>query len=108
MCVCVFFGLQRADQKVSRIVKLILSAYYVIVFTSGVCAYIDKIEWLDFFYYCSYIKLSVTLIKYIPQVGVSGKVLFPRKVIEKEHYKVGVEEIMEKRCAGKCVARVSS
>jgi cystinosin len=25
------------------------------------------VHWLDFLYYCSYIKLAITLIKYIPQ-----------------------------------------
>lgn len=27
-----------------------------------------QITWLDFLYYCSYIKLAVTLTKYVPQV----------------------------------------
>lgn len=29
----------------------------------------NQISWLDFLYYCSYIKLAVTLTKYVPQVG---------------------------------------
>lgn len=33
-----------------------------------VLAATKQITWLDFLYYCSYIKLAVTLIKYVPQV----------------------------------------
>ena len=29
-----------------------------------------KLEWLDFLYFVSYVKLAVTLIKYVPQVHV--------------------------------------
>lgn len=35
--------------------------FFVLVFT-------DVWHWLDFLYACSYIKLTITLIKYIPQV----------------------------------------
>lgn len=28
----------------------------------------NKLSWLDFLYYTSYVKLAITLIKYIPQV----------------------------------------
>lgn len=32
-----------------------------------IMAYIDFVHWLDFLYACSYIKLCITLIKYMPQ-----------------------------------------
>lgn len=31
----------------------------------------NKITWLEYLYYFSYIKLGVTLVKYIPQVWIS-------------------------------------
>ncbi|KAK7571061.1 hypothetical protein V9T40_014665 [Parthenolecanium corni] len=62
---CYFF--ERGDQTVSTIAKMILVVYYTIVLITGVLAYMHRIHWLDFLYYCSFIKLSVTLIKYIPQ-----------------------------------------
>ena len=39
-----------------------------------VCLFVSvggKLEWLDFLYAASYIKLAITLIKYVPQVGRS-------------------------------------
>ena len=39
----------------------------MLVFTFTVLAATDTIHWLDFLYYCSYIKLTITLIKYVPQ-----------------------------------------
>ena len=35
---------------------------------SSIAAGAGAITWLSVLYYCSYIKLAVTLIKYIPQV----------------------------------------
>lgn len=32
-----------------------------------------EISWLDYLYYFSYIKLAVTLVKYVPQVRGSWK-----------------------------------
>ena len=34
-----------------------------------------KLSWLDFLYVASYIKLAVTLLKYIPQVGAEGGIV---------------------------------
>ncbi|KTG44054.1 hypothetical protein cypCar_00008011 [Cyprinus carpio] len=36
------------------------------------CAIYEKISWLDYLYYFSYIKLGVTLVKYIPQAEHRG------------------------------------
>jgi len=40
-------------------------------FVSLFVAVAQKISWLDYLYYFSYIKLGVTLVKYIPQVQLS-------------------------------------
>lgn len=58
---------ERSGQCVSFIAKMILTLYGLIVLVSSIGAYMKVIHWLDFLYYCSYIKLSVTIIKYIPQ-----------------------------------------
>ncbi|XP_050434646.1 cystinosin homolog isoform X2 [Adelges cooleyi] len=62
-CICY----ERGDQQVSRTAKLILLLYSVIVAVLLIIVNLQTISWLDFLYYCSYIKLSITLIKYIPQ-----------------------------------------
>jgi len=38
------------------------------VLISLILAWTDVIKWLDFLTYCSYVKLTITLIKYVPQV----------------------------------------
>ncbi|XP_025409626.1 cystinosin homolog isoform X2 [Sipha flava] len=58
---------ERADQHVSWTAKLIMIFYGLILTVLLVFVNLNKIMWLDFLYYCSYIKLSITLIKYIPQ-----------------------------------------
>lgn len=34
-----------------------------------ILSFAEVIIWLDFLYICSYVKLSITLIKYVPQVS---------------------------------------
>lgn len=34
---------------------------------------VDVVHWLDFLYTCSYIKLAITLLKYIPQAYLNFK-----------------------------------
>jgi hypothetical protein len=36
---------------------------------SLILSFSSVLKWLDFLYFCSYVKLFITLIKYIPQVG---------------------------------------
>lgn len=62
--------LQKGDQQVSWTAKAIMSLYGIILFVLLVFVNLEKVAWLDFLYYCSYIKLTITLIKYIPQVSV--------------------------------------
>lgn len=83
---CVLY--ERAEQRVSTTARIILGKLFttmfmqkivISIFISGffavfiaisvVLSACDVIHWLDFLYYCSYVKLTITLIKYIPQVS---------------------------------------
>lgn len=57
----------RGDQKVSTTAKIFLFMCNMATSAVGTLAFFDIMEWLDFIYVCSYIKLAVTL-KYLPQV----------------------------------------
>ncbi|CAH0554802.1 unnamed protein product [Brassicogethes aeneus] len=58
---------ERAEQRVSITARCILGAFGAFLLICIVLAATDVIHWLDFLYYCSYVKLTITLIKYIPQ-----------------------------------------
>ncbi|XP_016961077.1 cystinosin homolog [Drosophila biarmipes] len=62
---CFFY--QRAQQRVSFIAYGILAIFAVVVIVSAGLAGGSVIHWLDFLYYCSYVKLTITIIKYVPQ-----------------------------------------
>ncbi|XP_017046451.1 cystinosin homolog [Drosophila ficusphila] len=62
---CFFY--QRAQQRVSFIAYGILGIFAVVVIVSAGLAGGSVIHWLDFLYYCSYVKLTITIIKYVPQ-----------------------------------------
>jgi len=53
---------------VSWIARGFLTIFAVVVLISLILAWVDVIKWLDFLTYCSYVKLAITLIKYVPQV----------------------------------------
>uniref|UniRef100_A0A1Y9H8V3 Cystinosin homolog n=1 Tax=Anopheles farauti TaxID=69004 RepID=A0A1Y9H8V3_9DIPT len=61
------FIYERGEQKVSRIAWGIISIFAVVIVVAGILVGTDTFHWLDFLYVLSYIKLSVTLIKYVPQ-----------------------------------------
>ncbi|KAJ9591669.1 hypothetical protein L9F63_001814, partial [Diploptera punctata] len=61
------FIYERANQKVSWVARGILSIFAIFLLISVILASTEIIDWLDFLYYCSYVKLCITLIKYIPQ-----------------------------------------
>ncbi|XP_014093038.1 cystinosin homolog isoform X2 [Bactrocera oleae] len=61
---CVLY--ERADQRISRIASCILGAIAIIVLVTLILAVTGVVYWLDFLYYCSYIKLAM-IIKYVPQ-----------------------------------------
>ncbi|KAH8354407.1 hypothetical protein KR084_010378, partial [Drosophila pseudotakahashii] len=62
---CFFY--QRAQQRVSYIAYGILAIFAVVVIVSAGLAGGSVIHWLDFLYYASYVKLTITIIKYVPQ-----------------------------------------
>lgn len=72
----------RGDQKVSKIAKTFLLACNTMTPTVIVLVWCRVLEWLDFVYVCSFIKLAVTL-KYLPQV----------LYISKDVAKIAVNEI---------------
>ncbi|KAH8359755.1 hypothetical protein KR093_008694, partial [Drosophila rubida] len=61
---CVY---ERGSQRVSKTAYGLLVIFALVVIVSAGLAGGDVIHWLDFLYYCSYVKLTITIIKYIPQ-----------------------------------------
>ncbi|XP_055318367.1 cystinosin homolog isoform X2 [Sitodiplosis mosellana] len=61
------FVYERADQRVSTVGRSLLALFTACGIISVGLAIFEVIHWLDFLYICSYIKLSITLIKYVPQ-----------------------------------------
>jgi cystinosin len=68
---CFFY--ERSDQRVSLVARGILGVFGLFLFISIILAGTDVIHWLDFLYYCSYVKLTITLIKYVPQAYMNYK-----------------------------------
>ncbi|VVD04067.1 unnamed protein product [Leptidea sinapis] len=64
---------ERENQRVSTSGRSILAGFSVVVLVSAGLASGSTIHWLDFLYYCSYIKLCITLIKYVPQAYMNYK-----------------------------------
>ncbi|XP_041358650.1 LOW QUALITY PROTEIN: cystinosin-like [Gigantopelta aegis] len=62
---CIIY--ERGGQKVSRVSQVILVLTWLFAVISLFVAVGHKITWLTYLYYFSYIKLGVTLIKYVPQ-----------------------------------------
>jgi len=62
---CVIY--ERGNQTVSKVCLAILAAIAVFVVIILILAISSVIVWLDFLFYCSYVKLGITLIKYMPQ-----------------------------------------
>ena len=70
--------LQRGSQTISktcRIILVLMALFFVAILVS---AFAQALSWLDFLTYASYIKLFITLIKYIPQAYMN----FVRKSTE--------------------------
>lgn len=60
---------ERGDQKVSKVAKIFLFCCNTLTSSISILIYFKVLQWLDFIYVCSYIKLAITF-KYIPQVCV--------------------------------------
>lgn len=67
------FIYEREQQKVSITARSILGIFGVFLSISAILAGTKVIHALDFLYYCSYVKLTITLIKYIPQAYMNFK-----------------------------------
>lgn len=67
------FIYEREEQRVSITARVIIGIFGTFLFISIILAGTDVIHWLDFLYYCSYVKLTITLIKYIPQAYMNYK-----------------------------------
>ncbi|VUZ55555.1 unnamed protein product [Hymenolepis diminuta] len=63
------FLYERGTQKVSMLCKLITILMLIFIAFSGMLATFNCITWLSAFYLFSYVKLIVTLIKYVPQIS---------------------------------------
>lgn len=63
----------RGNQKISITCSVILVAIGIAYFISLLMVHFNSIHWLDFLYFCSYIKLLITLLKYIPQAYFNYK-----------------------------------
>ncbi|XP_033098569.1 cystinosin-like [Anneissia japonica] len=71
---CIIY--ERGKQKVSTVCKgLLIVAWLFALITLLITAFSHErlITWLDYVYYFSYIKLGVTLIKYVPQALMNYK-----------------------------------
>lgn len=62
---CFFF--ERGQQRVSWTAQGIIGIFATVIIVTGGLSLGSKMKWLDFLYTLSYIKLSITLMKYIPQ-----------------------------------------
>ncbi|XP_025835848.1 cystinosin homolog [Agrilus planipennis] len=67
------FIYDRGNQKVSFTARTILGGIAVFLGVSVILSSANVVHWLDFVYFCSYIKLAITLIKYIPQAYMNYK-----------------------------------
>lgn len=65
ICQCARY--ERGCQKVSKVAIFFLAVAWTFALVTLFVAVAQKISWLTYLYYFSYIKLGVTLIKYIPQ-----------------------------------------
>ena len=66
--VFVLFVLQRGKQRPSIFGMVLVCSLWLFVLISLFVALGGKLTWLMFLQFFSYVKLAVTLIKYVPQV----------------------------------------
>nr|XP_022916241.1 cystinosin homolog [Onthophagus taurus] len=64
---------ERRSQRISIIGKGFHSIFATIFIVALILANFNYMSWLDFMYACSYIKLSITITKYFPQVYMNYK-----------------------------------
>lgn len=61
------FIYERGGQKLSKVCMVLVGGAWLFAAISLIVTLCKKITWLTYLYYFSYIKLGVTLIKYVPQ-----------------------------------------
>jgi len=61
------FIFERGNQKVSKGCLAILLGISIFIAVTLILAVVSVITWLDMLYYFSYVKLGITIIKYVPQ-----------------------------------------
>ena len=67
------FCFEREGQKISYTAIVFICAFFLTVVIAGTLGLFDVINWLVFLYVLSYIKLVITLIKYVPQAYMNFK-----------------------------------
>ncbi|KAJ4439689.1 hypothetical protein ANN_07817 [Periplaneta americana] len=63
----------RGNQTVSWTARAIHGIFVLVLVISLILVPTEVIVWLDFLYICSYVKLTITLIKYVPQAYMNYK-----------------------------------
>ncbi|XP_063989636.1 cystinosin homolog isoform X2 [Diachasmimorpha longicaudata] len=61
------FMYEIGGQRISTTARIIHSISAGLLLVSIILSFVNVIAWLDFLYICGYIKLAITLIKYVPQ-----------------------------------------
>lgn len=61
------FVYERGNQRVSYTAQGFLAFFSLTIIVTVVLSIVEKMPWLDFLYTISYIKLAITLLKYVPQ-----------------------------------------
>jgi len=61
------FLYQRGNQRVSRVCMVLLVLIVLFLGASLIASLLSKLSWLQYLYFCSYVKLGITLVKYMPQ-----------------------------------------
>ncbi|XP_013403521.1 cystinosin [Lingula anatina] len=72
------FIYDRGGQRVSYVARVLLAVAWIVAIVGLILGFCKVITWLTFVYFFSYIKLAITLIKYVPQAYMN----FRRKSTE--------------------------
>ncbi|UJR21556.1 hypothetical protein I4U23_024640 [Adineta vaga] len=68
---CVFF--ERGTQRVSYIARIIGGVLIIFLLISSIVAFTSHLSTLTLLYFYSYVKLTITMIKYVPQAWMNYK-----------------------------------
>ena len=94
--ICIHFMFQRADQRISLVCKVLVGLFFMFLAISSIPAILHKISWLTFLDFFSYVKLVITLIKYIPQVGVTKEFFFILLDCTAQKLKFSIKDLFSK------------